>query len=344
MTDDTDILFEQRGALGLVTLNRPQALNTLTHAMCVRLHAQLDHWETDPRIAAIAIQGEGERAFCAGGDLRALYHAALSDPDLAARYWRDEYLLNIRIRHYPKPFVALLKGFVMGGGAGVSVHGSHCVVDETVRFAMPETAIGLFVDVGGSYFLPRLRGKFGLYLALTGARLGAADCVFAQVAQYFVPAANTSELIARLSTGRDPQRALGELAGALPQAPLVAIADKIEATFSAHSVEEIGAQLKAGEDAWSRAISSAFWQKSPTSQKIAFRQLALGGELGFCDCMRMEYRICQRILLGHDFYEGVRTTIFVKGVPPRWQPSRLEDVRDEDIANYFAPVTNELLP
>jgi enoyl-CoA hydratase len=344
VTDDTDILFERRGALGLVTLNRPQALNTLTHAMCVRLHAQLDFWEKDPRIATVAIQGEGERAFCAGGDLRALYHAALSNPDLAARYWRDEYLLNIRIRFYPKPFVALLKGFVMGGGAGVSVHGSHCVVDETVRFAMPETAIGLFVDVGGSYFLPRLRGKLGLYLALTGTRLGAADCLFAQVARYFVPAANTPELIARLSAGLAPERALGELAGTLPPAPLEAIADKIDAAFSAHSVDEIGAQLRATQDAWSRAAYSAFCLRSPTSQKIAFRQLALGGELGFCDCMRMEYRICQRIVLGHDFYEGVRATIFSKEVPPRWQPARLDAVRDEDIAAYFAPVAQELLP
>ena len=343
MTDDADILFERRGMLGLVTLNRPQALNTLTHAMCVRLQAQLDAWRDDPRIATIAIQGAGERAFCAGGDLRALYHAALADPALAAQYWRDEYLLNISVRHYPKPFVAFLKGFVMGGGAGVSVHGSHCIVDETVIFAMPETAIGLFVDVGGSYFLPRLRGRLGLYLALTGARLGASDCLYSHVARHFVPAADRAQFIARLSEGLHPDRAVGELARALRPSPLSSIAAEIDGVFSAQSVEEIGERLEAGDGVWSRSAYSAFCLKSPTSQKIAFRQLELGAALDFRDCMRMEYRICQRILLGHDFYEGVRATILDRNVPPRWQPSRLEDVREQDVVRYFAPAPHELL-
>ncbi len=343
MTEDADILFEQRGALGLITLNRPQVLNTLTHAMCVRLAAHLDAWQADPLIATIAIQGAGERAFCAGGDLRALCHAARADPALATQYWRDEYRLNIRIRHYPKPFVALLKGFVMGGGAGVSVHTSHCVVDETVLFAMPETAIGLFVDVGGSYFLPRLRGKLGLYLALTGSRLGAADCVYAGVARHFVPAASTPKLVARLSAGLHPDLAIVELAQTPPAAPLQALAAKIDAAFSGHRVEEIGERLKAGDEPWLRTAHSAFCLKSPTSQKIAFRQLALGRDLDFYDCMRMEFRICQRVILGHDFYEGVRTTIFDPKASPRWQPSRLEDVRDEDIELHFAPVEHELL-
>ena len=166
--EDAEILFEKRGALGLITLNRPKALNALTHDMCLKMTAQLAAWATDNAITSVAITAAGERAFCAGGDVRALYESGKAKTPYALEFWHDEYVLNAAIKHFPKPYVAFLKGIVMGGGVGVSIHGSHRIADESVTFAMPETGIGLFPDVGGSYFLPRIRGEIGLYMGLTG--------------------------------------------------------------------------------------------------------------------------------------------------------------------------------
>ncbi|MBV8801127.1 MAG: enoyl-CoA hydratase/isomerase family protein, partial [Alphaproteobacteria bacterium] len=177
MTDE--VLFQQRGAVGLITLNRPKALNALTRGMCIAMKRQLEEWAADEAIKTVVIRAAGERAFCAGGDIRVLYDAGQRKSSDVLDFYRDEYRLNRAIRHFPKPYVALLQGIVMGGGVGVSVHGSHRVANETVTFAMPETGIGLFPDVGGSYFLPRLPGELGTYLGLTGERLKTADCLYA---------------------------------------------------------------------------------------------------------------------------------------------------------------------
>src|ERR1051326_5226588 len=193
MTDD--VLFERRGALGLITLNRSKALNALTRDMCIAMRAKLGEWARDEAVKTVAIRGDGERAFCAGGDIRALYNAGMEKSPSAIDFYRDEYRLNAAIKHFPKPYVALLHGIVMGGGVGVSVHGSHRVGNETVSFAMPETGIGLFPDVGGSYFLPRLPGEIGMYVALTGERLNAADSLYAGVLTHIVPASATEELL-----------------------------------------------------------------------------------------------------------------------------------------------------
>src|ERR1700761_7692949 len=189
MSSDAEIIFEQRGAIGLVTLNRPKALNALTHDMCLKLKTQLDVWQANRKVGAVVVQGAGDRAFCAGGDIRALYESGKAGTGYAFDFYHDEYLLNATIKHFPKPYVALIRGFVMGGGVGVSVHGSHRIADETTLFAMPETGIGLFPDVGGSWFLPRMPGAIGMYRALTGARLKTQDALYAGVATHFVPAA-----------------------------------------------------------------------------------------------------------------------------------------------------------
>ena len=197
-----EVLFENRGAVGLITLNRPKALNALTGAMCTAIDAQLVRWRDDDAIRAVIIRGTGERAFCAGGDIRALYQAALGGAADMTDFYRREYRMNARIKHFPKPFIALLHGIVMGGGVGVSIHGSHRIVDANALFAMPETGIGLFPDVGGSWFLPRLPGEIGMYLALTGSRLGASDMFYSGIATHSVRVQHWEMLIDRLARAK----------------------------------------------------------------------------------------------------------------------------------------------
>jgi enoyl-CoA hydratase len=338
VTAEGDVLFDRRGAAGLITLNRPKALNALTHAMCVRVKAQLDQWKTDPEVAVVVIRGEGERAFCAGGDIRSLYESGKAGTPYALEFYRDEYILNATIKHYPKPYVAMIHGIVMGGGVGVSVHGSHRIVDESMVFAMPETGIGLFPDVGGSYFLPRCPGELGLYLALTGARLGAADACYGGVATHFVPKAHGMALIEALANGRRPDDALADLARDPGTPPLGDLRENIDAMFSAPTVEEVLARLDHAGSSWSHDTARVIRSKSPTATKLAFRQVREGASLGFDDCMRMEFRMVNRVVAGHDFYEGVRATIIDKDQKSAWRPVSLDAVGDAEIDAYFVPL------
>ncbi len=274
--------------------------------MCLKMKAQLDAWAADDTISSVAIQGAGERAFCAGGDVRALYESGKAKTPYALDFWRDEYILNAAIKHFPKPYIAFLKGIVMGGGVGVSIHGSHRVADESVTFAMPETGIGLFPDVGGSYFLPRIKGEIGLYMGLTGARLKAADCLYTGLATHVVPAANTDAVIDKLASGATPDRAISGLAADAGTAPLIEPSADIQRLFAAEGVEGILSGLEADNSEWSRKTAKILRTKSPTSLKIAYRQIREGAKLEFDDCMRMEFRIVSRIIEGHDFFEGVR--------------------------------------
>ena len=216
--EDAEVLFETRGALGVITLNRPRRLNALTQGMCAAMDARLVRWQDDDAIRAVAIRGAGERAFCAGGDIRMAYEAGRAAGPAATDFYREEYRLNARIKHYPKPYISLLHGIVMGGGVGVSVHGSHRIADASTVFAMPETGIGLFPDVGGSYFLPRLPGEIGMYLALTGSRMKTPDMLFAQLATHSVPVRYWDMLIDRLAAGEPPDAALSGLLEE-PEAP-----------------------------------------------------------------------------------------------------------------------------
>jgi len=344
MNEDTQIIFERRGAVGLITLNRPKALNALTHAMCVSMKKRLADWASDDAIACVVIGGEGERAFCAGGDIRALYESGKAGTQYIFDFYRDEYLLNAAIKHYRKPYIALLGGIVMGGGVGVSLHGSHRVADESMLFAMPETGIGLFPDVGGSFFLPRLPGALGMYLGLTGARLKRDDARFAGIATHIVARAKWETLLSRLSDGEAPEDVLEALREKDKGAPLAELSGKINTMFSADSVEEILARLDADDAEWSRESAKTIRAKSPTSTKLAFRQIRNGARLSFDDCMRMEFRMVSRVIAGHDFYEGVRATIIDKDGAPNWRPGALADVRDQDIDAYFAPLADKELP
>jgi enoyl-CoA hydratase len=343
MTEENEVLFERRGTLGLITLNRPKALNALTRTMCLGMKRQLDAWANDNAVQSVVIRGAGERAFCAGGDIRALYESGKATTPYALEFYRDEYTLDAAIKHFPKPYVALIHGIVMGGGVGVSVHGSHRVAGETAMFAMPETGIGLFPDVGGSYFLPRCPGQIGLYLALTGARLKTADTLYAGVVTHFVPRSKWDELMAQLADGAVCDAAVNALSVAVPGDFLSAHRAVIDRTFGKDSVEQILAALDGEHNDWADDTAKTIRAKSPTSLKIAFRQVREGVKLGFDDCMRMEFRMVNRIIAGHDFYEGVRATILDKDGTPKWNPSGLDKVSEADVRAYFAPLGNKEL-
>jgi enoyl-CoA hydratase len=340
---DAEILFERLGSVGLVTLNRPKALNALTHEMCVQLRSQLEVWRNDTHVTCVAVLGAGERAFCAGGDIRSLYESGKAGTPYARAFYRDEYLLDAAIKHYPKPYVALIRGIVMGGGVGISVHGTYRIADETTTFAMPETGIGLFPDVGGSYFLPRCPGEVGMYLALTGTRLKTADALYAGVATHIVPGYEHSALIDRLAGGAPPDTVIASLAGEVGRAPLADLRLEIDAAFSLESVEAVLSYLDAHGSDWARRTAAAIRGKSPTSTKLAFRQLREGRKLNFDDCMRMEFRMVNRVIDGHEFYEGVRATIIDKDNAPNWSPSELSAVDKADIDAYFAPLGSDEL-
>jgi enoyl-CoA hydratase len=335
---EAEVLFERRGAVGLITLNRPKALNALTHDMCLQMKVQLDAWKDDAAVSIVVIQGSGDRAFCAGGDIRSLYESGKAGTPYALDFYRDEYIVDAAIKHYPKPYVALIHGIVMGGGVGVSVHGSARIASETTTFAMPETGIGLFPDVGGSFFLPRCPGELGMYLALTGARLKTADCLYAGVATHFVPSAQWDALVGSLANGKAASDAIAAVAQKTDEAPLAARHADIDRIFAGPSVEAILSALDSAGSEWAADTAKTIRAKSPIATKLAFRQIREGKKLDFDDCMRMEFRMVNRVVAGKDFYEGVRATIIDKDQAPKWQPARLEDVSDKDIDAYFAPL------
>jgi len=287
------------------------------------------------------IQGAGDKAFCAGGDIRKLYDEGRAGGDYPFAFYGDEYRLNAAVHHFPKPYVAVLNGIVMGGGVGVSAHGSHRIVSDNVMFAMPETGIGLFPDVGGSYFLPRCSGAIGMYLGLTGARLKAADMLYAGLAEAYVPAARLRDFVAALSSdGGDIDAAVAAYAADAGTAPLAAHRDAIDRHFDHSSVEAIVESLHSDPSEWAAKTAEIIAGKSPTSLKVTFRQLREGATKDFDDCMRMEWRMVNRIIAGHDFYEGTRAVVIDKDQAPQWDPDRLEDVTDGDVDAYFAPLPN----
>jgi enoyl-CoA hydratase len=341
-----DIRFDRRGALAVVTLDRQQALNALTLAMAEQLDRRLIAWACDPAIAAVVIRGAGGRAFCAGGDIRALFEAGKRRDPYVASFYRAEYRLNHRIATYAKPYVALIDGIVMGGGVGLSIHGSHRIVTERCQFAMPETGIGFFPDVGGSWFLPRCPGALGTYLGLTGARIAAADLLYCGLATHHLRSGDIGSLIGDLEgaawSGDPGDVVAGVLARYRADPGAAALAQhraEIDRCFAADSVDGILSRLDAEATSWARDTAAVLRRKSPTSLKVALGQLRRGAQLeDFGAAMRMEYRLSQRFMAAPDFYEGVRAAVIDKDQMPRWQPASLAEVSDEVVARYFAPL------
>jgi enoyl-CoA hydratase len=336
-----EILFERRGTAGLVTLNRPQALNAVTHDMVRGLAVQLDRWANDPAVTRVVVMASGGRAFSAGGDIRALTDLGKAGRhDEALRFWRDEYALNTAIKRYPKPYVALIDGIVMGGGVGISVHGSHRVAGDRFLFAMPEVGIGFFPDVGATWFLPRLPGELGTWCALTGERLKAADGVVATLATHHVASARFADLRDALCGATSVDALLAAFAEPVETAAIQARRPAIDRFFKGDRVEDILAALDQATDdkEFAAATAATIRTKSPTSLKIALAQMRAGKELAFDACMQTEFRIVSRIIHGHDFYEGVRAVIVDKDNAPRWRPASLADVSSAEVARHFAPL------
>jgi enoyl-CoA hydratase len=344
--DEPDILFERRGTAGVIILNRPQALNAVSHAMVRALAQQLTDWEIDGAVTRVLITASGGRAFSAGGDLRALYDLGRAGRyDEALGFFSDEYALNAQIKRYRRPYVALVEGIVMGGGVGVSVHGSHRVAGDRFTFAMPEVGIGFFPDVGGTWFLPRLPGELGTYCALTGERLNAADSVAAGVATHRVASARFPELIEALCGATPVDALLAAFAEPAGEGPVTARREAIDRLFRGDGVEDILARLDAASQngtEFAAATAALMRTKSPTSLKIALAQLRRGATLDFVECMRTEFRIVSRVMRGHDFYEGVRSVIVDKDQALRWQPATLEAVSAAEVERHFAPLAHEL--
>jgi enoyl-CoA hydratase len=335
---DAEALNERRGRAGVIVLNLPKALNALTLTMVRLIAAALDEWGADGAVDRVVLLGAGERAFCAGGDIRRLYDLGRDgDHDAQLTFWREEYQLDRRIKTYPKPIVALVDGIVMGGGVGLAMHAPHTVAGERFVFAMPEVGIGFFPDVGAAWLLPRLPFRAGVYFALTGLRAGAGDALALGVAQTFVPSAAFPALARALESEESVKAALARFAAPPPRSPLVGEAESIEACFSEADRAAILEALREAEmrgDAFAAAARAAMLEKSPTSQAIALKQMALGAAVDFDEALRMDYRIVSRICRGHDFYEGVRALIVDKDNRPRWDPPPSRAKVDA----YFAPL------
>jgi len=331
---DPHINSEKRGALGLLTLNRPAALNALSHGMIRTLAAQLAHWADDGEIGVVAIRGAGDRGFCAGGDIRAVQQSVVAGTGEGALLLRDEYHLNATIGAFRKPFVALLHGITMGGGAGVSVHGRYRLADASLDFAMPETGIGFIPDVGSSHFLSRCPGEFGMYLALTGARIGTGDALDAGLLTHTVDRENFDQLLENLSRGEGVEDAIARHARKAKPGRLAQHRRRIETIFSAASIEAILERLDRDGSDFARETAQTIRAKSPTSVKIVFRQIREGRTLDLTQCLAMEYRLAMRLLAGHDFREGVRAALIDKDRNPKWQPSSLAAVGN--IGIFFA--------
>ncbi len=340
-----DIIFEKRGLAGIITLSRAKALNALSHQMIVALSRALTAWEHDPEVHHVIVRADG-RAFCAGGDIIGLYHAGKSGtPDYGLFF--DEYRMNAQVARYPKPYIALIDGIVMGGGVGISVHGSHRVMSEKAVFAMPEVGIGFFPDVGGSYFLPRIVGHYGIYLGLTGERIRWGNALHAGIGTHGVASERFEELCEALVCRSDITTVFSEF----EQHPATEIDartfETIDTHFAGEDVKSIIASLtnaaRTGE-AVAAAMLETIRKRSPTSVHVAFRQMVEGAGLTMDQCMRMEFRIVNRMLQGHDFYEGIRAAVVDRTSPPQWCPAELEQVTPGMIESYFAPLDNGELP
>ena len=343
-----EIAFYRRGAVGEIELTRPKALNALTIAMIEAADPQLRAWQADDGVRAVLIRGTGEKAFCAGGDVRAVWddgkalQQGESDGALTRRFFWEEYSLNRLIHQYPKPYVAWIDGITMGGGLGLSMHGSHRVAGDRTMAAMPETAIGFFPDVGATWMLPRLPGAIGLYLALTGARLKAADAVYTGLATHYVPSdaqADLPQAIADADLSGDAHaaidRVLDGVAGDPGPAPLRDVRPAIDRCFGQPSLDLVMRALEAEGTAWAQETLETLSKRSPSSMKLAFAAIQRGRHLDFDSCMTMEYRLSQACMAGHDFYEGIRAVLVDKDNTPVWQPATVAEVDDETIERAF---------
>jgi enoyl-CoA hydratase/carnithine racemase len=340
--DMADISFERKNHLGIAILNRPMALNALTLNMVNMLQNQLSEWADDDTVDAVLIKASADKAFCAGGDVRWLYDTGrLNDPEQMRFFWH-EYRLNHYIKNYPKPYISLLDGITMGGGVGISLHGSNPIATENFSFAMPETGIGFFPDIGGGYLLSRANGELGTYLALTGKRINAEDAVCAGLIKHTISSKSLTDLLVGLFEGERLNALIDKFAIKEYSSSLKDLKSQIDACFGFDSIEEILNALDASNSPWSKKTRDILHSKSPTSLKVTLKQLRFAKTMSMADCMKMEYRMVTQFMNQHDFYEGVRALLVDKDKTPQWQPNLLSDVSEDMVDSYFQPIENEL--
>jgi enoyl-CoA hydratase len=345
-----EINFEEKSGLGIITLTRPDVLNALSCEMCHLLDEKLKIWQDNSSIKAVIIKGAGNKAFCAGGDVRAIVEQGSENNSIAKEFFATEYRMNARIFHFEKPFIALLDGIVMGGGVGVSIHGSHRIITENTLFAMPESAIGLIPDVGGSYFLPRMPGALGSYLGLTGVRLKGADILYAGIGTAYMRSDKLNDFVIALADGEikshdDVDAILAEFADDPGSASLDEFRDLIDAAFGENTIEDIFEHLSIIDHNWARETHAVLSKMSPISLKVILEQIQRGAKLKFDDCMIMEYRIVSTISsYDSDFYEGVRAVLIDKDHNPKWVPGSSAEVSNEMVLAHFEmPVEGDLV-
>jgi enoyl-CoA hydratase len=337
-----DIIVREQGALRRLTLNRPKALNAITLDMSITMTAMMRAWASDPAVGAVMLDGAGERGFCAGGDIRALYDAAKVGDPLPQKFWAVEYHLNVMIARYRKPVVAIMDGVVMGGGIGLAGHAADRVVTERSAIAMPEVGIGFFPDIGASFPLARAPGFTGTYLALTGDRMNAADAIYCGLADIHIPTAKLAEIPGALADCRstdDVRKRLGELSAAPAPGKLAAARPWIDACYGADAVEDIFARLAKSDAEAAQAALATMKKASPTSLKITLRNMRDAAKFKRIEeCFVQDYRIALACVAGHDLIEGIRATIVDKDRNPQWLPPTLEEVTPAIVARHFQSV------
>ena len=349
MTDasivEGDLIARREGSAGIIRLNRPKAINAVTLEMFHDIDKALDVFEADPEVVVVLLEGAGERGLCAGGDIRSLWESSKVKGDLGKILWRDEYILNARIRKFPKPYVAFMDGIVMGGGVGLSAHASHRVVTEKTKLAMPEVGLGFFPDVGGTWLLSRSPGEIGTYFGLTGQTMNGPDAIHADFADAVVPSAKLAALREALTKVRPGVTsaevkpliagfATGETAG-----PVAAMQGKIDAWFGHDRMEDIVAALQSDGSEQAASTLKTLNEKSPRGMVVTLKLLRLArASSSLEECLVREYRAALEVFASDDFREGVRAAVIDKDRNPKWSPSRIEDVTPAMVAPYFAEI------
>lgn len=341
-----EILFNRVNHVALITLNRPKQLNSLNLSMAKQMYGFLEEIQKDDSIKAVVVKGAGDSAFCAGGDVKSIREFCLKgQQDKAMEFFREEYKLDFKIANFTKPYLALINGVTMGGGVGLSVHGRYRIATEKTLFAMPETAIGFIPDVGGSYFLPRLKGNIGLYLALTGNRLKGEDVKRTGIATHFIRASDLAHLEEKIFKSNDlSYQSIDKILESICEDVQGEYAsEKISKIFQLNrTIEEIINELEADNSEWSNKQLALLSKMSPTSLKITLKQLQLGQCLNLKEAFELEHQLCMRFTsFNSDFLEGVRCVLVDKGDKPKWNPSSLKEI-DEKIVNwYFDPLISD---